>query len=351
MINNAVTFLRAIGLTLGMGWLALVAFADGAQDNLKATGLVKNEFIFEQAPFPSCHASTIVETSRGLLAAWFGGTREGHKDVCIWLSALEGGRWTVPVQVADGMQTGGKERFPCWNPVLFRPKDGLLMLFYKVGPNPDDWWGMLKTSSDEGRTWSDPKRLPEGQLGPVRNKPVLWKDGTIVCGSSTEKHGWVVHLERTGDFGLSWERSGPLHKKEFGAIQPTILQWPNGRIQLLNRTQQGVISECWSEGDWQQWSPMKATSLPNPNSGIDAVMLKDGRALLVYNHTSKGRSPLNVAISDDGKEWRGACVLENTPGEYSYPAIIQAGDGLVHVTYTWKRQRIKHVVLKPSEFR
>ena len=95
---------------------------------------------------------------------------------------------------------------------------------------------------------------------------------------------------------------------------------------------------------------MTLTPLPNPNSGIDAVTLSDGLQLLVYNHTPRGRSPLNVAVSRDGKNWQAAAVLEDQPGEYSYPAVIQTPDGLVHVTYTWKRQRVRHVVLDPAKF-
>ena len=94
---------------------------------------------------------------------------------------------------------------------------------------------------------------------------------------------------------------------------------------------------------------MTATSLPNPNSGIDAVTLRDGRQLVVYNHTTKGRSPLNVALSEDGRQWQAALVLENEPGEYSYPAVIQTKDGLVHITYTWKRVQVKHVVVDPAQ--
>jgi predicted neuraminidase len=93
---------------------------------------------------------------------------------------------------------------------------------------------------------------------------------------------------------------------------------------------------------------MKASSLPNPNSGIDGVTLSDGRHLLVYNHTKGGRTPLNIAVSKDGKNWRPAVTLETEPGEYSYPAVIQAADGKVHVTYTWKRRRVRHVVVDAS---
>ena len=93
---------------------------------------------------------------------------------------------------------------------------------------------------------------------------------------------------------------------------------------------------------------MTATALPNPSAGIDALRLADSRFLLVYNPTTTGRDRLEVAVSADGKAWRRGVVLEASPGEHSYPAMIQSRDGLVHVTYTWKRERIKHVILAPA---
>jgi predicted neuraminidase len=159
-------------------------------------------------------------------------------------------------------------------------------------------------------------------------------------------------MERTSDLGLTWQKTESLNDRtQFGAIQPAILEYPSGAIQILCRSQQGKITESWSSDRGRTWSAMTATSLPNPNSGIDAVMLKDGRGLVVYNHTQKGRSPLNVAISSDGKLWNAALVLEDQPGEYSYPAVIQTTEGLVHITYTWKRQRIRHVVIDPAKLR
>lgn len=314
----------------------------------KSARIKTAELIYERAPFPSCHASTIEETKGGLVAAWFGGTDEGEPDVGIWLARHENGQWTAPVEVANGVQTDGK-RHPCWNPVLFQPKEGPLMLFYKVGPSPSRWWGMLMTSTDQGKTWSKPTRLPEDILGPIRSKPVQLADGTILCGSSTEHAGWKIHFERTRDLGKTWTRTqANSDPKEFEAIQPTILLHKD-RLQALCRSRQGRITEVWSEDDGLTWSPMKATVLPNPSAGVDAVTLRDGRHLLVYNHTARGRSPLNVAISSDGKEWQPLVTLESEPGEYSYPAAIQTRDGLVHITYTWKRQRIKHVVLDASK--
>ena len=312
------------------------------------SALVKSEFIFETAPFPQCHASTIVETKSGLVAAWFGGTRERNPDVGIWLSRQAGGKWTAPVEVANGVQSP-TDRFPCWNPVLFQPKDRLLWLFYKVGPSPSEWWGMLMNSEDDAKMWSQPGRLPQGILGPIKNKPVRLANGDILCSSSTEGRGWQVHFERTSDLGKTWQATPPVNDgKEIAAIQPSILFYPGGKLQAVGRTKQERIFEIWSADDGKTWGKMTLASLPNPNSGTDAVTLKDGRQLLVYNHSTKGRSPLNVAISKDGREWRPLLTLEDEPEkQFSYPAVIQTSDGLVHITYTWKREKIKHAVVKP----
>jgi predicted neuraminidase len=314
-------------------------------------GMVTMEFVYETAPFPQCHASTIAESGAGLVAAWFGGTREKNKDVGIWVARKVDEIWTVPSEVANGVQNANT-RYPCWNPVLFQAADGPLLLFYKVGPSPSTWWGMLITSNDGGLTWSKPQRLPDGILGPIKNKPLQLEDGRLLCGASTEHEGWRVHMEWTEDRGASWSRTDVLNDgKTMHAIQPTILQHKGDHLQILCRSRGvGKIVQAFSSDLGKTWSEMTACELPNPCSGIDAVTLKDGRHLLVYNHTSRGRSPLNVAVSTDGKKWKAAIVLENTPGEYSYPAVIQTSDGMVHVTYTWKRQRVRHVVLDPARF-
>ena len=330
----------------------------GAADVPKDPAIVNSEFIFDAAPFPSCHASTIAETPSGLVAAWFGGTAERNPDVCIYVSRQVNSAWTAPVAVANGLGFA-TNRFPTWNPVLFQPAHGPLLLFYKVGPKPAAWWGMLITSTDDGRTWSPPRRLPEGILGPIKNKPVQLANGDILCGSSTEGDGWRVHFERTTDFGATWTSSGPVNDgKRLKAIQPSILFHPDGRLQSVGRTDNDKLFEIWSPNGGATWGSMTLTDLPNPDSGTDAVTLHDGRQLLVYNHNvrtgsrNKGRSPLNVAVSADGKHWSAALVLEDAPDApngFAYPAVIQTRDGLVHITYTWERKRIKHVVIDPAK--
>ena len=324
-----------------------------AQTGLTHPAILRSEFIYTGAPIPSAHASTIADTPQGLVVAWFGGSHEGADDVTIWLSRLVDGHWTAPLSVADGVQSGGA-RYPCWNPVLAPWPDGTLRLFYKVGPSPARWWGMWIASQDGGRSWSVPTRLPNGILGPIKNKPVRLPSGLIVSGSSTESTDsvprWRVHFELSADSGRTWTvvHPAPPNGPELDAIQPAILVHPNHRLQALGRTRAGYVFEAWSLDDGRHWGPLTLTQFPNPNSGIDAVTLQDGRHLLVYNHDSQARTPLNLAVSDDGRSWSKLLELETAPGEYSYPAVIQARDGLVHVTYTWNRNRIMHVVLDPT---
>ena len=350
--------------------------------------LISSGQIFDVAhkPTKECHASTIAETPHGLVAAWFAGTRERDPDVGILVSRLVDGQWTEPVEVVNGVQSSGL-RYPTWNPVLFQPAEGPLMLFYKAGPHPRAWWGMLTTSEDGGQTWSWPTKLGEAYtighlLGPVKNKPIQLEDGTILCPSSTEieyedgSAHWRIHFEVSRDLGKSWEVIGPIHNGDhFHAIQPSILTYPEGKLQILCRSREKRIVQSWSNDYGKTWSALSTTSLPNPNSGTDAVTLKDGRQLLIYNHSEglvkqkdgpilKPRRILNLAISSDGKDWKPVMTLENETGEhpkdpdrrrhfgeYSYPAIIQTADGLVNLVYTWNREGIKHAVVDPAKLK
>lgn len=320
--------------------------------------VLKTEFIYDTGPYPQIHATTICETPTGLVSAWFGGTKEKHPDVCIWVSRQEGEKWTPSVEVANGVQKDGS-RHPTWNPVLFQPKEGPFMLFYKVGPTPEKWWGELKTSTDGGKSWSEARRLPDGILGPIKNKPVQLPNGDILSPASDETGGkWSVHFERSSDLGATWTRIGPVNDGvAIQAIQPSVLFLGGEKLLALGRSRQNKVFETRSEDGGKSWGPMTLGSLPNNNSGTDAVTLKDGHHLIVYNHIggligSWGglRTPLNISVSDDNaKTWKAALVLEKDPGEYSYPAVIQTKDGLVHITYTWKRQKVRHVVVDPAK--
>lgn len=343
-------------------FLAILLLACACSKSLLAqsapwkSGILVDEFIYEEAPFPSCHSATIAETDQGLIAAWFGGTHERHPDVGIWVSRKEGDQWTEPVEVANGVQPDDS-RMPSWNPVLYQVPEGDLLLFYKIGPKPSEWKGYMRRSADGGISWTEQEALPDGFIGPVKNKPVLLSNGNLLCASSTEGDGWKVHFEVTPDFGKTWKKIGPVTKNGHDAIQPAVLQYGDGKLQALSRSKSRAIVETWSEDNGKSWSPLKETSLPNNNSGLDAVTLQDGRQMLVYNHVLppdgevKGpRTPLHISVSDDGKNWYAALILEDSPiSQYSYPSIIRTKDGMVHVVYTWRRERIKHVKIDPSK--
>ncbi len=357
--------MRKIAYVFLFGALALSSSCNCNKDKKADTkndfksGILVDEFIYDEAPYPSCHSATIEETPEGLVASWFGGTKERNPDVCIWVSRQVDGKWLEAENVADGIQPDGT-RLPTWNPVLFQVPNGELMLFYKVGPSPSEWWGLIKRSYDNGKTWSEAERMPDGFYGPVKNKPILLADSTLMCPSSQEgsNPGWKSYYEITKDLGKTWERQEPINDgKVYQAIQPSLLIYPDGRMQTLARTRMSVIGSCWSTDGGKTWGLMQPCGLPNNNSGIDAVSLADGTQLVVYNHVAtpigapKGhRTPLNVAISKDGKHWEAALVLEDSEiSQYSYPSVIQSADGLVHIVYTWRREKIKHVVVDPTK--
>lgn len=315
-------------------------------------------FVADPMPTRSCHASTIVEAEPGrFMAAWFGGTAEGKPDVAIWGARSEGGKWAAPYELVREPQIA------CYNPVLFAARDGLLWLYYKFGPHPMSWTAGRMSSRDKGRTWSAAEHLPAGLYGPIRAKPLVLADGTIVSGTSVESYGsWACWIERSTDHGRTWSKHGPIAvpgpaaaesspARTHGIIQPVIVPMGGQRLRLFARATATVGRICTADSNdlGRTWSQARPTELPNPNSGIDVVRLKDGRYVLIYNHTARGRSPLNLAVSRDAERWTALRALETEPGEFSYPAMIQGSDGNLHITYTWNRQKIKYVVIRLAD--
>jgi len=305
-------------------------------------------FIFEKAPFPSCHASTLVEHEPGkLLAAWFGGKAEGAPDVQIWGSTFDGKAWTEPAVL--GTEPGQ----PCFNPVYFKTAKGTLFLWYKAGPKPDNWTGYVRTSTDTAKTWSKPEMMPAGFYGPVRAKPIQLANGTILAGTSVESYrNWTPYVDRSTDDGKTWKRSNAFNVAEkFGQIQPTLFEGTDGKIVALMRSRSPkAVCRAESKDGGETFSAAEETELPNPSSGIDAVRTKDGDVFLIYNPTTSLRSPISLARStDDGKTWKKFSDLETEPGEFSYPAMIASAAGTLEITYTWKRTHIKHVSVNPKK--
>jgi predicted neuraminidase len=240
--------------------------------------------------------------------------------------------------------------------VLFRSASKAFFLFYKAGANPMSWTSYIRRSADIGKTWEKAEPLPAGLLGPIKNKPIQRADGTILAGTSVESYkAWACWLERSGNDGKTWRRFGPISVPDHphGIIQPTLFETSDKRIVALCRSRGlGFICQAESKDGGETWSSAKPTELPNPNSGIDLVRTDKGDLFLVYNHTKQGRSPLNLARSEDeGKSWTKVTALEEEPGEFSYPAIIQARDGQLQITYTWNRRHIKHVMHDPAKLK
>lgn len=377
--------------------------------------IVKDEFLYESASFPECHGATIVELENGdLVASFFGGTKERNPDCCIWVCRKPKGEtnWSAPYLAADGVfnlddpqaalagiteestpanagpvapnfdgDTMTAYRKACWNPVLFQIPNGDLILFYKIGLKVSDWSGWLVRSKDGGKTWGKREPLPKGFLGPIKNKPE-YIDGRIICPSSTEGGGgWRIHFEISDDKGKTWKMVGPVEaevnlptvlrkagsvnindqeggeairgkdQKPIYAIQPSILRHEDGRLQVLCRTRNALLATSWSNDNGNTWSKVTLANVPSNNSGTDAVTMKDGRHVLIYNNfstlsgTPKGpRTPLCIAISEDGVKWKNILTLEDSPiSQYSYPSIIQGRTGKLHVVYTWRRKRISYM--------
>lgn len=333
---------------------------------------VTSEFIFAigSTSFPSSHASTLVELKQGdVMAAWFGGTAEGKPDVAIWAARRNAQGWSKPVQLVR------EPGVPCYNPVLFFTQDGKLWLYYKYGPSPATWSAGRLFSTDDGRTWSKPEHLPAGLLGPIRAKPLVLANGTIVSGSSVESYReWAVWIERSTDNGMTWANIGPivppidLDRKGYGdgrisdvadvpgstdwkfiqgIIQPSVVRLHGSHLRLYARStaKTARITIADSDDAGVTWTQARPLALPNPNSGIDAVSLADGRVVLIYNDSTTARTPLNLAVSTDGEHFHMFRTLESAPGEYSYPALVQAANGDLLMTYTYNRQTIKYVRL------
>lgn len=311
----------------------------------------------EGKPFKECKGTTLLETPKGLIAAYIGGSGEGYRDDSVWASQFVSGEWTAPVKIVDGTlkekSRDGLTEVDCAAPVLFRYPNGRIDLFYRLIFTDVDWTFMRIISLDEGKSWQAAEPLPDGFGGPTRTAPQLRQDGSFLCGSSLQKGGWTMHFEFLSPDGKRWSKTGNVNDGQaIQVIEPVLLPHGNGKWQALARSRvEKRIMETWSNDDGKTWQPMTASVLPNPNSTISGIRLKDGRYVVVYNHSETGRTPLNVAISEDGKAWDAALSLEVDKERWMAPSVIQTADELVHVIYNRTNHLIRHVAFDPKAVR
>jgi len=340
--------------------LALACFLLAEIFPKHSSPVIKTEIIENSPGFSFAHAATIAEVPSGLVAAWYG-RAQGRKET-VFVSRLErnSNTWTAAVALVAQDQRGRPEQ--CWNPVLFQQNKGPLFLFYKTGKGPNSWKGKFSVSYDGGKSWETPCPLPDGILGPAKNKPIEFGDGTILFPSSAESpQYWKIFIEYIRPAGIEdfsarekWSIIGPLNTCRVKVIQPAFLDFGAGKIIMLARNLRSApffqsIMEARSADRGLTWTAFTSSGLSNPNSGIDATVLKDGRAIVVYNPNRFVRTPLAIAVSlNQGSSWIPCGKLESGFGEFSYPSVIQASDGKIHVVYTWQRKNIKHAVVDPA---
>lgn len=310
---------------------------------------VSKEFIFNEKPTPSCHASTIVSLGSGrFMSCWFGGSAEGHSDVDIWAALYNNGIWETAVKISE------KEGIPHWNPVLFANEDKIF-LFYKEGEKICGWRTMVRISCDGGKSFSSEKELVPGDIsggrGPVKNKPILLSNGSIIAPSSHESADgeWKVFTDLSPDGGTTWERSDYIKAGDANLIQPSLWESSEGHVHMLIRSDKGYIYRADSADSGNSWSEAYPTDIPNNNSGLDLIRVPTGELYLLCNPVNKNwgkRTPLTVFVSrDNGVSFTELFVLEKEDGEYSYPSVIYSESAL-YAVYTSNREKIVFTALK-----
>ncbi len=304
---------------------------------------------------PRCHCSSVVELPSGdLLACWYAGEDEARPDAALVVSRRAKGAdaWTPAEIVAD---TPGK---PEGNGIVFVMPDGVLWLIYGTmhgkldgPPGAGVRWVTCDvrciTSTDEGHTWSDVRMLRDELGMVVRTKPLVMDNGDVIFGVENDddrSRFWI-----TSDCGQTWQMTGPV--EGVPNLHPTIIQRRDGSLLAYLRPADHLrIARTESTDHGRTWTPAVDTDLPNPHAAVDMVKLRDGRVVLVFNNSPDARTPLTLALSEDeGETWPHRRDLIAEPGcEFSYPAIIEDADGVLHVTYTHKRVWIGHFSLSPE---
>lgn len=297
--------------------------------------------LFEQLKHhPSVHCATLAELPDGtLLSAWFGGSREMARDVVILESRLAPGKpeWSQPQALVEvpGHSLG--------QPVYLPRPNGELWFFFDV--IMEDHWTSAQPywqrSVDQGRTWQPPRQLMDYPGLMFRSKPLLLP-GRIIIPAYDERQ-WQSRMMISDDDGQNWRLTDPISTPQ-GNIHACLVRLSSGNLlaYLRNGSKGGMIWRTESSDGGDTWQEPEPTPLPNPNAGIDLIKLQSGKLLLAYNHSDQQRTPLCLAWADEDEHWSAPIKLEDEAGEFSYPTLLQARDGQIHLVYTHRREHIHY---------
>ena len=337
------------------------------KDSVHSSGPVYSEsFINDEVDGIKCHASSITSAGKDrMVSVWYAGTREGAEDVSLYISFFDEIKyiWTsTEVLISREESSRELKRYvkKIGNPVIFSDRKDRLYLFYST-VSIGGWSGTsinYKISLDRGTTWTASRKMV---LSPflnltnnVKNKGIVLDDGSIVLPVYHEfikKYSQMVRV-RPDTYEVNYEINKATH--EHKAIQPSILpEDEKGLVAFfrnMDRDEKKYILMAESNDLGNTWTGLQRTTLPHPNSGFDMIRLSNGYYLGAINKAFDNRGNLTLVISGDrGRTWKDLEVIENDPdNEYSYPSISRSEGGLYHMTYTYERKRIKHVVFNEA---
>lgn len=331
-----------------------------------AEPLYSESFINDEIADIQCHASSITSAGKDrMVSVWYAGSREGAKDVALYRSFLDEKKnsWSsAEVLINRENSSGELKRYvkKIGNPVIFSDKKDRLYLFYST-VSIGGWSGAsvnYKVSLDRGVTWTASRKMV---LSPflnltnnVKNKGIVLDDGSIVLPVYHEfikKYSQMIRV-RPDTYEVTYKIKKATY--EHKAIQPSILPADEKGLvaffRNMDRDEKKYILMAESNDLGNTWTGLQSTTLPHPNSGFDMIRLRNGTYLGAINKSFDNRDNLTLVISSDrGRTWKDLKVIENNPdNEYSYPSISRSEGGLYHMTYTYERKRVKHVVFNEA---
>ncbi|MBK9127050.1 MAG: exo-alpha-sialidase [Phycisphaerales bacterium] len=352
------TFLLAVLLctacTPGFDWLApsgrSVPFNEGTAPPLPDADDPRFSVrpVFDAVPGKDAsHAPTVaVFEDASLLAAWFSYTGPAELDgSAIFVARRPAGAdaWTEPMLLVDSPAGDG-------NPVLYAEGDRVWLFFVRV---PFGWATAqlsLMRSEDRGVTWTQPLALPVGIGTNIKFPPLRLPGGELLLPAYSDLVTRSLFLVSADD-GASWTLRSTLYTPPpFECLQPSVARLPGGRLLTVMRNRgQSFLWVAVSDDEGHTWTPPQDAGFDNPGSPAALLRLASGALLLVLNDDPVSRRTLSATLSrDDGRTWTPPRVIVTGAGAYSYPALAEGADGLVHLVYSHERQRIEHVELNAA---